>query len=142
MKTKKCTSCNKSKPLSEFISYGPAHKYKKGKCKICYNFSYREYNKTDARKKSSRRWLVKNKHYHRDWRRKAKQEVVNKYGGKCVDCGEVDPIVLTIDHVGGGGHKHRDNFYRWLNRNGFPKDGFELVCRNCNWRRYIKSLRG
>lgn len=140
MKTKKCSKCKQVKPLSEFPKYTSGGTLTKNKCTLCYRLSYKVYNKTDARKRASKRWLNKNKYYHRDWRRKAKQEVVNEYGGKCVDCGEADPIVLTIDHVGGGGHKHRENFYRWLVRNNFPKDGFELVCRNCNWRRYIKSF--
>ena len=140
MKTKKCTGCNKSKSLSEFTSYGSDYKYKKGKCKICYNLSYKEYNKTDARKKSSARWRKKNPHYHRNHKRKIKIEIVTAYGGECVDCGEKDIIVLTIDHIDRRGEKHGTNFYKWLKANGYPKADYELVCRNCNWRRYIKSL--
>lgn len=79
------------------------------------------------------------------YRQKTRLEVINNYSGKCMDCGEVDPVVLTIDHVKGGGKQHRaeliskgNYFYCWLKKNNFPKDGFELVCRNCNWRRWMK----
>jgi hypothetical protein len=46
--------------------------------------------------------------------------------------------VLSIDHVEGGGNKHRlivgygTTFYEWLENEGFPKDGYRLLCLNCN----------
>jgi hypothetical protein len=44
---------------------------------------------------------------------------------------------LTIDHVSGGGRKHRDgigcsDFNRWLRSNGYPP-GYQVLCMNCNF---------
>jgi hypothetical protein len=59
------------------------------------------------------------------------------YGGVCRCCGEAEPRFLTIDHVEGGGHKHRRQIggphlvYEWLARHKYP-DGFQILCWNCN----------
>jgi hypothetical protein len=63
-----------------------------------------------------------------------------------VCCGETEPLFLTLDHINGGGNKHRreikesgkgsGSFYEWLKRNGYPP-GFQVLCQNCNvgkWR--------
>lgn len=67
---------------------------------------------------------------------KLKSTVVEKYGGKCACCGEKEIAFLTIDHVDGGGNRHRRELklsmiYRWLIRNGYPS-GFQILCWNCN----------
>jgi hypothetical protein len=67
-----------------------------------------------------------------------KLRVIAAYDEKCVCCGEIEPVFLTIDHMNGGGKTHRKEvgygsvFYYWLQRNGFPQDGFQLLCQNCN----------
>jgi hypothetical protein len=62
--------------------------------------------------------------------------VFNHYGHHCVCCGETEPKFLAIDHVKGGGAKHRraigsSNIYPWLIKNKYPK-GFQVLCHNCN----------
>lgn len=58
------------------------------------------------------------------------------YGSKCECCGESNPIFLTIDHVNGGGLKHKKQIkatiWNWLRRNSWPREGFKLLCFNCN----------
>ena len=54
----------------------------------------------------------------------------------CQHCGENVIELLTIDHINGGGNKHRKslgqtNFYSWLKRNNYPI-GFQILCYNCN----------
>jgi hypothetical protein len=60
----------------------------------------------------------------------------------CVDCAMMDIRCLSIDHIYGGGTKHRKivgaghKFYQWLKKNKYP-DGYDTVCMNCNFiRRY------
>src|SRR5688500_16280766 len=65
--------------------------------------------------------------------------VDDKIQGAC--CGEKKICLMTIDHINGGGNKHRKSlgieagiqFYAWLNRNHFPK-GFQILCQKCNKR--------
>lgn len=74
----------------------------------------------------------------------AKNQVIDGYGGKCNCCGEVEKTFLAIDHIDGGGNKHRKNigklssssFYRWLIEQNFP-DEFQILCHNCNMSKYL-----
>jgi hypothetical protein len=63
-----------------------------------------------------------------------------RYGTSCACCSSAED--LTIDHVGGGGTRHRREvfngrdvggwaFYRELIRLGLP-DGYQALCRPCN----------
>ena len=63
-------------------------------------------------------------------------EFINAYGGKCDCCGESYYEFLTLDHIYGGGGKHRKkikyNLLKVLKREGWPKDKYRLLCWNCN----------
>lgn len=67
-----------------------------------------------------------------------KDKVFDYYGGYvCACCGETEKVFLTIDHINGGGCKHRraigqSNVYRWLRDNGYP-NGYRVLCMNCQW---------
>lgn len=55
----------------------------------------------------------------------------------CACCGEGYLEFLVIDHIDGGGNKHRkaerfSNLYRWLKTNCYPP-GFRVLCNNCNF---------
>lgn len=58
---------------------------------------------------------------------------------KCALCNIIDPILLTIDHIDGGGKKQLRElnmkggvqFYRWLAKNHFP-EGYRVLCHNHN----------
>ena len=54
----------------------------------------------------------------------------------CMCCGEKEIKFLCIDHINGGGVKHRKqikggNIYLWLKKNNYPS-GFRTLCHNCN----------
>ena len=59
----------------------------------------------------------------------------------CKCCGEKEIKFLSIDHINGGGNKHRKeigikdgkggNIYHWIIANNFP-EGFQILCHNCN----------
>ena len=64
-----------------------------------------------------------------------KIQVFSHFNEVCFCCGEDTKEFLQIDHIDGGGHKHRkevgNDIYLWLVENAFP-DGFQLLCANCN----------
>jgi hypothetical protein len=154
METKKCPKCLKVLPVDLFN--------KRGWCKLCvrtinranytkYNEHYKKrsreyYNKNREQALQYKRDLYKSnpekyRKIHKEWRRNKKITVIEHYGNKCACCGETNIVFLCIDHVNGGGNKHRKtlgdwgvgaNFYRWLINNNFP-DGFRVLCHNCNF---------
>jgi len=123
--------------------------YKKNKDEI--NKKRRKYNKKPEVKKRKvrefKRWreknkeklLIKNREYHKKYREKAKRLVFEHYGNKCACCGESNIKFLSIDHINGGGTKHKKQTYSknalWIVKNNFPK-GFQILCFNCNWGKY------
>ena len=70
--------------------------------------------------------------------RKLKDAAYAAYGGyRCACCGETIEAFLSIDHVNNDGAHHRRlvdrrKIYKWLARNGYPKD-FQVLCMNCNF---------
>lgn len=71
------------------------------------------------------------------------EELIIAYGGKCVCCGEKEHAFLTLDHIEGGGNKHRQRLRtkgknptrvirQELKEQGWPKDKYRLLCMNCN----------
>ena len=67
-----------------------------------------------------------------------KTEVIAAYGGRCVCCGVDEPRLLTIDHSNRDGKEHRKqlgrkNVYQFLKEQGWPQDGYRLLCISCNW---------
>jgi hypothetical protein len=126
--------------------------YQKNKDEI--NRKRREANKSpgfkEKRREENRRWRennreklsIKNKIYCRNYDIKCKKLVFEHYGNKCDYCGEQEEIFLTIDHIDGGGEKHRKKIgrkiNRWLVSRKFPK-GFQTLCFNCNWGKHING---
>jgi radical SAM protein with 4Fe4S-binding SPASM domain len=73
-----------------------------------------------------------------EYRQKIKRMVIDHYGKVCSCCGESELVFLVIDHIQGGGNKHRkitgdgSNFYHWVVKNDYPL-GFQVLCHNCNF---------
>jgi len=70
-------------------------------------------------------------------RARYKAAVYTVYGPACACCGETEEAFLSVDHIEGGGNKHRreirnHNIAAWLVKNGFPK-GYQILCMNCNF---------
>lgn len=78
------------------------------------------------------------------WRDRAhyrilKMEMIIAYGGGCSCCGEKGIEFLTVDHIYNNGAAHRQELGGlglkvWLDlkRKGWPKDGYTILCWNCN----------
>lgn len=60
-------------------------------------------------------------------------KIFNNYGKQCQCCMENKLIFLTIDHIVNDGDIIRGHkLYRWLIKNEYPTDNFQLLCYNCN----------
>lgn len=70
---------------------------------------------------------------------KARAEMLEAFGPYCACCGEAEPVFLTIDHINNDGSVHRRELGGSasaivfdLQKRGFPKGEFQLLCYNCN----------
>lgn len=69
---------------------------------------------------------------------KLRIKALTYYGGvppECRCCKEKYIEFLSLDHINGGGNKHREKIKRsiwfWLQSKNYPK-GFQVLCHNCN----------
>lgn len=141
---KRCSKCDEHKPISEFWK-DKAHK--DGLtwwCKACCrrsNANWQRENKGTVNAKTARNFVRNGDRYleqNRRSRLNRKKRIFAAYGNKCACCGEHRFEFLTIDHINGGGNKHRKevtghgtHFHIWLEKNGYP-EGFRVLCANCN----------
>lgn len=77
--------------------------------------------------------------YTKGYNYKKRLQVLIHYSSnppQCKCCNENIIQFLSIDHINGGGNKHRKEskigyIYSWLIKNNFP-EGFQVLCHNCN----------
>lgn len=102
----------------------------KGKCASCYSKRWYEQNPEAARRHA--------RESHKRMRENLRTELIAAYGGRCAcrNCPETNTAFLTLDHINGDGKAHRlqvgSHTYADLRRKGFPRDGYRLLCWNCN----------
>jgi len=156
---KVCKDCHIEKPLKDYPadrSSGDGHKTTCSLCTILRNKKYYQ-NSSDSKAKYREAHREKTNEYHKLQCRQTKTLVMTHYGNgecKCVLCNEKRLPCLTIDHINGGGTKHRRSinianggglhFYKWLIDNGYPI-GYRTLCWNCQFvveeeKRVIKYL--
>lgn len=91
------------------------------------------------RYKASAKGKETNSRAAKAYRRRQKEKVVEHYSkgtNQCACCAEKMFEFLTVDHIGGGGTKHRKeigtrDIIPWLVVQNFPP-GFQILCFNCN----------
>lgn len=77
-----------------------------------------------------------------EYRRNLRVRALERYGRICACCGEDRFEFLALDHINGGGLKHRkeiggsvncggNRLMLWMQRNNWP-EGFRVLCHNCN----------
>jgi hypothetical protein len=132
MDTLYCSHCKRILPKESFTpSYWTKREGFPIRCKECV-------------RANNQKWYAENKGhalaYMAQYRKESKDAVFNAYGGYvCACCDETEKRFLSIDHIDGGGNKHRketgmksgNEFYIWLRLNGFPA-GYQVLCYNCN----------
>jgi hypothetical protein len=158
-KQRQCKKCKRLLSLDTFEKHPHGKDGHTDQCKQC-KF---EYNKTylakkrldpewvkanDAIRKTYKRKHPSKKYYtaerERNWRLRFKRKIMSHYCEdgivKCIRCKFEDIRALSIDHITGGGIKHRKaigavgsaEFYRWLRNNNYPA-GFQVLCMNCQF---------
>lgn len=146
--TKICSKCKKEYPIDKFYHNHSKKLGIRNECVLCSKKDndkrYYEKYKNDPEYKAGRKayaheWHLRNAiKRHQEMSDNAKRQrllCIEHYGGKCDCCGEKRYEFLAIDHINGGGGKHRkqigNHTVAWLVRNNFP-DGFRILCHNCN----------
>lgn len=141
---KRCNKCGRRLPLSRFY---PKKNKLTGRCKDCIKEYNRQHyyavrddpGRKERVRKIARAWYLRDRDRINATRtektRAQRQRCLDAYGGRCACCGESRYEFLAIDHVNGGGCKHRadvgNKICRWLVKNNFPP-GFQVLCHNCN----------
>lgn len=129
---KDCSRCREFKSFDKFYvrNNGMLTSY----CKACECIRTKSlYDPKIRKEKYGESDKIRIKKYIAD----VKFEIMSHYGS-CYCCDENRVEFLTIDHINGGGNKHRKEigrigyrFYLWLKKNNYP-DGFRSACMNCN----------
>ena len=65
---------------------------------------------------------------------------------KCAKCGFDDVRALEIDHINNDGNKDRKKYGRkaycfYIDLAKKLPEGYQVLCKNCNWIKYIETLR-
>ena len=139
-KTKLCRGCRRNPLLTEFARCQANRDGLQSRCKKCNSKDVMATRDPKKRRVYHKRYWAKHSEricvQQKGMRDKLRSEFIAAYGGRCVCCGEDEPLFLTLEHVGGGGTQHRKKYgsylYGHLKKLGWPKDKFTLLCYNCN----------
>ncbi len=131
---KLCNACKEIKPLDEFNIRNAYKGWYKHWCRGCEAAHFKEYYKEHGEElRASAR------EYHKTWKDKRFDEVLQALGNRCACCGEDNIVFLTVDHINNDGYKEKKNGRRsgralWsrVRAEGFPKDKYRILCFNCN----------
>ncbi len=156
---KLCNQCGKSKPLASFQSKGDGSR--RGICRQCKRSRVpvakvvkppptadqcRCYKLKVAGKSKCQDCLDQAKAHRRKLRLLVRREVISHYGGECVYCGNDEVIFLTIDHINGGGNRHRKEagepnicmlLYKQQRADGRYPNNYQVTCWGCNSAKHI-----
>ena len=158
---KKCSFCKAVKMYAEFYPDKRASHGLSSQCKTCINrgnherYKRRRRNDLIGERRKAREWMASwrkrnpEKHHesNRKYFRELRRQALVAYGGEdpsCACCGQFGIEFLAIDHINGGGTKHRDTvglgarFFIWLKSQEYPT-GYQVLCHNCNSAKGVRS---
>lgn len=160
---RKCSSCKQEKGWDCFYkNTNPKFNGFSYECKDCHRKRIRGRYQNDPKYRKSvrerarkvyRENPAKEHEKRRGYYKKNMVEIFSLLGNRCALCPISDRRLLQIDHINGGGHKHRKaHKYAWRKITGDVLDSlkagrkeYRLLCANCNWldgieRGYRKSI--
>ena len=123
-------------------------------CKECHyenGMAWRNKNRDRVNKSALKHYYKNPQKHHRavhKARVKVRLDMIAEYGGECCECGITDIDILDIDHINNNGDDDRRNnlygynLYRHLKKLGYPKNEYQLLCKNCNWKKHLDNIRG
>ncbi len=133
---KKCNTCGEVKPLADFNTRNIAKGWYKSLCRACESARFKRYYEANADEMRARQ-----REYHKTWKDKRFEQVLDALGHECACCGESNPQALTVDHIHNDGWKEKRGPGRpragralWsrIRKEGYPKDRYRILCFNCN----------
>ena len=149
---KRCTAC---KELKDLVEFGKDKHRPDGRniyCKVCNRSKQRKYYSENREKE-----LAKQAEKRTEWNgvksdkpitratatnRLIRLEVLGKLGGRCKCCGESREEFLSLDHINGGGTKHRAEvgtyIFRRIRKDPDPSI-YQVLCYNCNISRGVRG---
>lgn len=147
--TKQCTKCLEVKSLEDFYRSKPRRGkvQHKTRCKACCKAYQQRYLSrpeiAQRRREWSREWHRANRSRAREIaagsRKRLRDEFLKEYGSECSCCGERERQFLTLEHLNRDGRLHHEKVgpsstavLRDLRKRGWPKDGYTILCMNCN----------
>ena len=138
---KRCSKCAETKPTEDFYAEKHSRDGRQHYCKSCSKAVKKaDYQANiEARRASGRQHYRETAGTLKAARRRLRADVIAYYSNgtmMCACCEESIFEFLTIDHIHGGGNKHkrsinRSHLYSWLAHHGYPS-GFRVLCWNCN----------
>jgi hypothetical protein len=143
---KPCSRCSVEKPLNDFYTDKSKKDGHHSVCKECTKADRKARYEADpeTHKTRMKAWQKANGAKIAARHRRRREELIEAYGGRCTCCGQTGYEFLTIDHVNNDGAEHRKKvgegasaIINYLRARGYPKEGFRLLCWNCNCARGI-----
>ena len=141
----KCLGCLIEKEFNKYeINRGRHENWRCKSCAIKNHWSIKgirtEKDKLEYQRKYYQQNRAKLDKYNTEWLANKRLELIGYFGGKCVVCHESDPIVLDFDHIFDDGAEERrltkgKNVVRHLSKKSTDKSRYQLLCKNCNWRK-------
>lgn len=145
-----CGGCRTTLPRSD-THFAPDTRRADGfrsRCRACIKRQKRQHYDSNRDSERARQLAYQQANrpklyaYNARWSRNRnallRAEMLAAYGGRCVCCGEDEPIFLDLDHIENDGAAHRREVGNntqvmvALKRAGWPRDRFQILCCNCN----------
>ena len=99
---------------------------------------------TEWKKIRIQKWTDKNRSkinlQKRNRNRKKRYEIIDSYGGQCVNCKESNHDILDLDHINNDGNQEQGGNTRIIPRflkEGINKEKYQLLYKNCNWLKHL-----
>lgn len=156
-----CNKCHITKELADFlprkancklcrVEYNKNWYQQHKEYRIEYDRNRHQLNKK-LRNKQAKNWRQSNKEHcieydrnhhqlnkeqrnteSRERTKSRKKRVIDKYGGKCAQCGQATFEFLVIDHINGNGRKESYPYFK-LDKSEPMFDIYRVLCANCNF---------